>query len=59
MAWQVRPPTVEERATLDRLVRAQTAPVRLARRARIIQLAAGGARIAGIARRLGVTPTAV
>jgi transposase len=59
MALYMREVTAEEHAKLGRLVHAQTAPVRLARRARIIHLAVGGASVATIARQLRVTRKAV
>jgi transposase len=49
MALHVRPLTEEERTKLERLAHAQTAPVRLARRAQIIQLAAAGLTVPAIA----------
>lgn len=49
MALHVRPLTDEERTKLERLTHAQTAPVRLARRARIIALAATGLTVPAIA----------
>ncbi len=44
MALLVRAMTEDERAKIERLTRAKTAPVCLASRARIIQLAASGLR---------------
>jgi transposase len=49
----------EEREKIERLVRAQSAPVRLVRRARIIQLAAQGLTAPAIAQQLGVSEKAV
>ena len=49
----------EEREKIERLVRAQSAPVRLVRRARIIQLAAQGLSAPAIAQQLGVSEKAV
>jgi transposase len=49
MTLYVRSLTDEEQRKLDRLTRAQTAPVRLARRARIIELAATGLTVPAIA----------
>jgi transposase len=49
----------EEREKIERLVRAQSAPVRLVRRARIIQLAAHGLTSPAIAQQLGVSEKAV
>ena len=50
MALQVRALTEGERTKIERLTHAQTAPVRLARRARIIALAATGRTVPTIAR---------
>ncbi len=52
MAIHVRALTDEERAKVDRLVRSQTAPVRLAQRAKILQLSAEGKTVPVIAREL-------
>jgi transposase len=52
MALHVRALSDEERAKIERLVRARTAPVRLVSRARIIQLAAAGMRVPTIAQQL-------
>ncbi len=49
MAVHVRSLTEDERTKIERLTHAQTAPVRLARRARIIALAATGLTVAAIA----------
>src|SRR5215472_19371891 len=49
MTLHVRPVTDEERAKIERLTHAQTAPVRLARRARIIALATTGLSVPAIA----------
>lgn len=51
--------TDEERAKIDRLCRAQSAPVRLVRRALIIQLAAQGLAVPAVARQLGISEKAV
>jgi transposase len=51
--------TDEEREKIERLTRAQSAPVRLVRRARIIQLAAQGHSAPVIAQQLGVSEKAV
>lgn len=59
MALQLHPLTDEERTKVERLARAQSAPVRLVRRARIIQLAAQGQTAPVIARQLGVSEKAV
>jgi transposase len=53
MALHLRPLTDEERTKLERLTHAQTAPVRLARRARIIALAATGLTVPAIAVQVG------
>jgi transposase len=50
MTLHVRPLTDDERTKIERLTHAQTAPVRLARRARIIALAATGLSVPTIAR---------
>jgi len=54
-AIRVRELTEEERVKLDRLVRAQTAPVRLVQRARIVKAAAEGATVPAVARQAGVS----
>ncbi len=54
MALHVRELTDEERAKIERLARSQTAPVRLAQRARIIQQSALGKTVPTIARALGL-----
>jgi transposase len=59
MALRVRELTTAERIKLERLVRAETAPVRLVRRARISQLAVHGATVPAMARQLGLTDKAV
>jgi transposase len=59
MALQLRPLTNEEQTKIERLARAQSAPVRLVRRARIVQLAAQGATAPAIAQHLGVSEKAV
>ncbi len=54
--WRVPPLeiTVEERLELERRARAHTSPVRVARRARIILLAADGVPNRQVARRVGI-----
>jgi transposase len=52
MALHVRPLSDEERTKLERLTHAQTAPVRLARRARIIAVAATGLTVPAIAKQV-------
>ena len=59
MALHLRPLTAEEQTKIERLARAQSAPVRLVRRARIIQLAAHGQTVPAIARQVGVSEKAV
>lgn len=59
MALHVRALTEEERTKIERLTRAQTAPVRLARRAQIIQLAADHLTVPVIAARLNLSAKAV
>lgn len=59
MALRLRALTDEEQEKIERLVRAQSAPVRLVRRARIIQLATQGLTVPAIAQRLGVSEKAV
>ena len=54
-AVRLRALTSEEQTKLERLVRAQTAPVRLVQRARIVKAAAAGAPVPAVARRLGVS----
>jgi transposase len=54
MAIYVRGLTDEERAKIERLSRSQTAPVRLALRAKIIKLSTEGKTIPAIARELGL-----
>lgn len=52
MTLYLRPVTDEERATIGRIVHAQTAPVRLARRARIVECALTGLTVPAIAAQL-------
>jgi len=59
MALHVRALTEEERTKIERLSRAQTAPVRLARRAQIIQLGADHLTVPTIAARLDLSEKAV
>jgi transposase len=59
MTLQLRPLTGEEQTKIERLARAQSAPVRLARRARIVQLAAQGQTVPAIARHVSVSEKAV
>jgi len=59
MALHVRALTKDERTKDERLTRAQTAPVRLARRAQIIQLAADHLTVPAIAARLDLSEKAV
>jgi transposase len=59
MPLQLRPLTDEEQTKIERLARAQSAPVRLARRARIVQLAAQGQTVPAIARHVSVSEKAV
>jgi transposase len=54
MVLRVRDVTEDERAKLERVVRAKTAPVRLVERARIVQLALEGLAAPRIAARVGV-----
>jgi transposase len=54
MVLHVRDVAEEERAKLERLVRAKSAPVRLVERARIVQLAVGGLTAPQIAAQVGV-----
>ena len=55
MALFVRELTAEERAQIERLVRAEAAPVRLVRRARIVKLSAEGVTAPAVAERLGLS----
>lgn len=59
MALQLRTLSTEERSKIDRLTHAQTAPVRLARRAHIIALAAQGLTAPQIAQQLQISEKAV
>jgi len=59
MTLQIRPLTSEEQTKIARLARAESAPVRLVRRARIIQLARQGLTAPVIAQQLGVSEKAV
>jgi transposase len=59
MTLQRRPLTDAEQTKLERLARAQSAPVRLARRARIVQLAAQGQTVPALARHVSVSEKAV
>src|SRR5215831_3956399 len=59
MALTLRALTDEEREKIERLMRAQSAPVRIVRRARIIHLAARGLSAPGIAQQSGVSEKAV
>jgi transposase len=59
MTLQIRALTDDEHAKIERLVRAQSAPVRLVRRAQIIELAAHGLPVPAIAQHLGVSEKAV
>jgi transposase len=59
MTLQLRPLTDEEQTKIERLARAQSAPVRLVRRARIIQLAAQGLTVPAIAQHLDSSEKAV
>lgn len=54
MALHVRELTDEERAKIERLARSQTAPVRLSRRAKIIQQSALGKTVPTIGMELGL-----
>src|SRR5215207_4367463 len=54
MVLRVREVTEDERAKLERLVRAKTAPVRLAERARIVLAALEGLAAPQVAARVGV-----
>jgi transposase len=59
MTLQIRALTDDEREKIERLVRAQSAPVRLVRRAQIIALAAHGLPVPAIAQQLSVSEKAV
>src|ERR671935_1626222 len=59
MALQVRELTPEEHAKIGRLIRSQSAPLRLVRRATIIHLAIGGTSLRAIARELRMSPHGV
>jgi transposase len=59
MALQLRALSADERSKIDRLTHAQTAPVRLARRAHIIALAAQGLTAPQIAHQLQISEKAV
>lgn len=59
MALQLRTLSTEERSKIDRLTHAQTAPVRLARRAHIIALAAQGLTAPQIAHQLQLSEKSV
>ncbi len=59
MALRLRPFTAEEQTKIEQLARAQSAPVRLVRRARIIQLAAQDLSVPAIAQHLGISEKAV
>ena len=59
MALQLRALSTEERIKIDRLTHAQTAPVRLARRAHLIALAAQGLTAPQIAQQLQISEKAV
>jgi transposase len=59
MARCVRDLTIEERTKIERLARAETAPGRLVRRARIIQRSAAGLTVPTIARDLGLSERTV
>jgi transposase len=59
MTRQIRTLTDDDREKIERLVRAQSAPVRLVRRAQIIELAAQGLSVPAIAQHLGVSEKAV
>ena len=59
MALRVRELSPEEHTKLGRLMRAQSAPLRLVRRARIIHLAIGGTSLRAIARELHMSPHGV
>lgn len=55
MALQLRTLSADERIKIDRLTHAQTAPVRLVRRAHIIALAAQGVTAPQIAHQLQIS----
>ena len=59
MTLQIRALTDDEREKIERLVRAQSAPVRLVRRAQIVALAARGLSVPAIAGHLAVSEKAV
>jgi transposase len=59
MTLHLRPLSEEERAKLGRIVHAQTAPVRLVRRARILELATTGLTTPAIAQQLKVSEKCV
>ena len=59
MALQLRALSADERSKIDRLTHAQTAPVRLARRAHLIALAAQGLTAPQIAQQLQICEKAV
>ena len=59
MALQLRALSADERIKIDRLTHAQTAPVRLARRAHLIALAAQGLTAPQIAQQLQISEKAV
>jgi transposase len=59
MALQVRELTPEEHTKIGRLIRSQSAPLRLVRRATIIHLATGGLGLRAIARQLRMSPHGV
>ena len=59
MALQLRALNEDEHIKIDRLTHAQTAPVRLARRAHIIALAAQGLTAPQIAQQLQISEKAV
>jgi transposase len=59
MALQLRPLSADEQTKVDRLTHAETAPVRLARRAHIVALAAHGRSVPQIAQQLQISEKAV
>lgn len=59
MALQLRPLSADEQTKVDRLTHAETAPVRLVRRAHIVALAAHGQRVPQIAQQLQISEKAV
>jgi transposase len=59
MALQVRELTRDEHTKIGRLIRTQSAPLRLVRRATIIHLATGGLGLRAIARQLRMSPHGV